>query len=263
MLAEKEKVTPQEIKVSYWGDEIQDDVQLSVYKMKEGETLNLETNRSLKQVKTGNEGGTELASEAQPIKLKLVRAEGDPLEVEVNPTDTVAQARLKIEEAHKIPNSAILLKLNGQMLFPIKRIQDYGMENGSEVELSVDQRMLEIAKENLEEEAKNAKRQQEALGEKINCKVYLSTGEKIAFKIYDEKTVKDFIKVIKDQEEIDDPFDLIVRGKVCEESTKLVQYDIKSDTPVIAKMKGEIHLQLKRAFSNQNTDVAIKPTKTV
>ncbi len=144
ILAEKLEVSLDELKINYWGDVLEDTVILSKYDMKDGDTIGYDVHRKpLRQVKGANQGGKE--QEISPaITLKL-KTKDIIQEVEVFPEDTIAVARFKISQKFNYPLEAIMLRYQQFPLFPVRRIIDCGIKEGSELDMTLDEKMIEIA----------------------------------------------------------------------------------------------------------------------
>jgi len=191
-------------------------------------------------MKSQSQSGQEQPQASELITIKLT-TKSDTFEVDVYPEDTIALVRAKIEAKHKLPHDAIMLKFNGQMLFPIRKVGDIGLTNGSTLELIVDDTMLALAKQNKENEQK-----EKLSAPEINLVIIFADLEKVETKIVEEKTIDDLIQQIKEATNLDGNCELILEQQIAKGKDKLSKFDLKKGSEILCKRDNEVFINLKR-----------------
>jgi len=271
--AAKLNVEPANLRINYWGDIMEDDVPLSVYKMKEDDVVNYEIikKQPLKKMKTNDSDDKENAKPAEPIKIFL-KKEDKELPFEVFPEDTVAMVRFKISEKYGFPHEGIILKYKGMPLFPIRRLLDFTIYDGAVLDLIIDEKMLQVAKENKkeEQEAKEENKKEEEPKVSVNkdkktqIKLTATSSENKSVEVEadPEENVEELVKKIKESFKIEEKVQLVVEQRIASEEESLTNLDLKDGSVVYIKKPNEIQVRFKR-LAGDCVNLIVDPKKTI
>ena len=277
LVAKEENISSEEVQLKFWGDIIQDDVTVADYKMKDGDKIMYQVTKSAKKFKT--EGGAEEdAAKPNFITLTLKQKDEEDLQVEAVPEDSIAILRVKIEQKHGIPSSAIMLKNKHNMImFPAKRLIDYEIDSDTTVEMMVNKNLVAAAKNTASQAAAGGNSSQAMDQEpkgSVKVRVNFHDGEEKEVDADYDDTIEVLrqkllqSKPLGKEQESNHKLKIIVAGEDKGDKTKLKDLGLKGKitlATILERVKGESELQLnvKRAVGTENAKLILNKDSTV